>query len=241
MARFVRFVPVTDHAMNVCMRVELYGCVWLGGCRGRASGPPAPGRRLSSPSGPGGGLSLERSVPVALLPATGTVPRGSQGPPPAGADIPCPTPRRRPGVLQRPRWTAAGAPRRLRHLPERLRLRWSRGLQVSAGGAPAVGTGRWPPEGTLGTDDRPVSPRPVVMLTPPWAPGPGQTSPRWQSSRAGAPPGGTQQRRGDHEPHSAPPQGALRGSRRLGPCPVWRRVGCLGCRGRGVEEAEPAH
>lgn len=81
-ARFVRFVPVTDHAMNVCMRVELYGCVWLGGCRGRASGPPAPGRRLSSPSGPGGGLSLERSVPVALLPATGTVPRGSQGPPP---------------------------------------------------------------------------------------------------------------------------------------------------------------
>ncbi|XP_067086656.1 discoidin domain-containing receptor 2 isoform X3 [Osmerus mordax] len=30
-ARFVRFLPVTDHAMNVCMRVELYGCEWLDG------------------------------------------------------------------------------------------------------------------------------------------------------------------------------------------------------------------
>ncbi|RXM28814.1 Discoidin domain-containing receptor 2 [Acipenser ruthenus] len=30
-ARFVRFVPVTDHSMNVCMRVELYGCEWLDG------------------------------------------------------------------------------------------------------------------------------------------------------------------------------------------------------------------
>lgn len=29
-ARFVRLIPVTDHSMNVCMRVELYGCVWLG-------------------------------------------------------------------------------------------------------------------------------------------------------------------------------------------------------------------
>lgn len=29
-ARFVRFIPVTDHSMNVCLRVELYGCVWLG-------------------------------------------------------------------------------------------------------------------------------------------------------------------------------------------------------------------
>ncbi|XP_009871863.1 PREDICTED: discoidin domain-containing receptor 2-like, partial [Apaloderma vittatum] len=28
-ARFVRFIPVTDHSMNVCLRVELYGCVWL--------------------------------------------------------------------------------------------------------------------------------------------------------------------------------------------------------------------
>ncbi|XP_023377270.1 discoidin domain-containing receptor 2 [Pteropus vampyrus] len=30
-ARFVRFIPVTDHSTNVCMRVELYGCVWLDG------------------------------------------------------------------------------------------------------------------------------------------------------------------------------------------------------------------
>lgn len=29
-ARFVRFMPVMDHSMNVCMRVELYGCEWLG-------------------------------------------------------------------------------------------------------------------------------------------------------------------------------------------------------------------
>ncbi len=29
-ARFVRFMPVIDHSMNVCMRVELYGCEWLG-------------------------------------------------------------------------------------------------------------------------------------------------------------------------------------------------------------------
>ncbi|XP_063283195.1 discoidin domain-containing receptor 2 isoform X1 [Pelobates fuscus] len=30
-ARFLRFIPVTDHPMNVCLRVELYGCVWLDG------------------------------------------------------------------------------------------------------------------------------------------------------------------------------------------------------------------
>uniref|UniRef100_A0A8C2XIW4 receptor protein-tyrosine kinase n=1 Tax=Cyclopterus lumpus TaxID=8103 RepID=A0A8C2XIW4_CYCLU len=30
-ARYVRFMPVTDHSMNVCMRVELYGCEWLDG------------------------------------------------------------------------------------------------------------------------------------------------------------------------------------------------------------------
>ena len=36
-ARFVRFIPVTDHSMNVCMRVELYGCVWLGRCLKRES------------------------------------------------------------------------------------------------------------------------------------------------------------------------------------------------------------
>ncbi|XP_076001027.1 discoidin domain-containing receptor 2-like [Genypterus blacodes] len=30
-ARFIRFMPVTDHSMIVCMRVELYGCEWLDG------------------------------------------------------------------------------------------------------------------------------------------------------------------------------------------------------------------
>lgn len=30
-ARFVRFIPVTDPSMIVCMRVELYGCEWLDG------------------------------------------------------------------------------------------------------------------------------------------------------------------------------------------------------------------
>ncbi|KAK2895564.1 discoidin domain-containing receptor 2-like [Channa argus] len=30
-ARFVRFMPVTDNSMIVCMRVELYGCEWLDG------------------------------------------------------------------------------------------------------------------------------------------------------------------------------------------------------------------
>ncbi|XP_029474022.1 discoidin domain-containing receptor 2 isoform X2 [Rhinatrema bivittatum] len=30
-ARFVRVIPVSDHSMNVCLRVELYGCVWLDG------------------------------------------------------------------------------------------------------------------------------------------------------------------------------------------------------------------
>jgi hypothetical protein len=34
-ARSVRFIPVTDHSMNVCMRVELYGCEWLGEARAR--------------------------------------------------------------------------------------------------------------------------------------------------------------------------------------------------------------
>uniref|UniRef100_A0A8C4ZDI2 receptor protein-tyrosine kinase n=1 Tax=Gadus morhua TaxID=8049 RepID=A0A8C4ZDI2_GADMO len=33
-ARYVRFMPVTDHSMIVCMRVELYGCQWLDGLMG---------------------------------------------------------------------------------------------------------------------------------------------------------------------------------------------------------------
>nr|XP_061795484.1 discoidin domain-containing receptor 2-like [Nerophis lumbriciformis] len=30
-ARYVRFMPLTDHSLIVCMRVELYGCEWLDG------------------------------------------------------------------------------------------------------------------------------------------------------------------------------------------------------------------
>ncbi|KAM9791305.1 discoidin domain-containing receptor 2 isoform 2-T2 [Syngnathus typhle] len=30
-ARYVRFMPVTDHSLIACMRVELYGCQWLDG------------------------------------------------------------------------------------------------------------------------------------------------------------------------------------------------------------------
>lgn len=37
-ARFVRFMPVSDHSMNVCMRVELYGCEWLGKIDGEEKG-----------------------------------------------------------------------------------------------------------------------------------------------------------------------------------------------------------
>lgn len=52
-ARFVRFIPVTDHSMNVCLRVELYGCVWLGGCCGPVPFPvsPEPGWGAVHPTG----------------------------------------------------------------------------------------------------------------------------------------------------------------------------------------------
>lgn len=29
-ARMVRFYPLADRVMSVCLRVELYGCVWTG-------------------------------------------------------------------------------------------------------------------------------------------------------------------------------------------------------------------
>lgn len=31
-ARMVRFYPLADRVMSVCLRVELYGCVWNGRC-----------------------------------------------------------------------------------------------------------------------------------------------------------------------------------------------------------------
>lgn len=43
-ARYVRFMPVTDHSMNVCMRVELYGCEWLGKWWIRWKGKPCRGK-----------------------------------------------------------------------------------------------------------------------------------------------------------------------------------------------------
>ncbi|XP_034440074.1 discoidin domain-containing receptor 2 isoform X4 [Hippoglossus hippoglossus] len=48
-ARFVRFMPVTDHSMNVCMRVELYGCEWLDGL---VSYNAPIGEQMSSPAYP---------------------------------------------------------------------------------------------------------------------------------------------------------------------------------------------
>uniref|UniRef100_H3AVY8 Discoidin domain-containing receptor 2 n=2 Tax=Latimeria chalumnae TaxID=7897 RepID=H3AVY8_LATCH len=48
-ARLVRFIPVTDHSMNVCMRVELYGCEWLDGLV--SYNAPA-GQQIVPPGGP---------------------------------------------------------------------------------------------------------------------------------------------------------------------------------------------
>lgn len=33
-ARTVRFYPLADRVMSVCLRVELYGCLWDGECEG---------------------------------------------------------------------------------------------------------------------------------------------------------------------------------------------------------------
>lgn len=50
-ARFVRFIPVTDHSMNVCLRVELYGCVWLGAWCSPVPVPSAHPSMLAMPAG----------------------------------------------------------------------------------------------------------------------------------------------------------------------------------------------
>lgn len=52
-ARFVRFIPVTDHSMNVCLRVELYGCAWLGACCGPLPVPVSPCWWAVCPAAPG--------------------------------------------------------------------------------------------------------------------------------------------------------------------------------------------
>lgn len=41
-ARMVRFYPLADRVMSVCLRVELYGCLWNGECVcARMPGAPA--------------------------------------------------------------------------------------------------------------------------------------------------------------------------------------------------------
>ncbi|KAM4697118.1 LOW QUALITY PROTEIN: epithelial discoidin domain-containing receptor 1 [Rhinophrynus dorsalis] len=46
-ARYVRFYPMADRVMSVCLRVELYGCVWQDGLRSYTS-PPGQMMSLSS-------------------------------------------------------------------------------------------------------------------------------------------------------------------------------------------------
>lgn len=89
-ARFVRFIPVTDHSMNVCMRVELYGCVWLGRSPSRAAEsqvqrfPLGPRREEHhspkgwSPSRAGVPSAASRQSPLAALcPGRGLVGRSA--------------------------------------------------------------------------------------------------------------------------------------------------------------------
>ncbi|KAF7237269.1 Discoidin domain-containing receptor 2 [Varanus komodoensis] len=52
-ARYIRVIPVTEQPMTVCMRVELYGCVWSDG--------------LESYSMPGGQMMLAPGHPVVYL------------------------------------------------------------------------------------------------------------------------------------------------------------------------------
>ncbi|XP_069097450.1 discoidin domain-containing receptor 2-like isoform X2 [Pleurodeles waltl] len=52
-ARYIRVIPVTELPMTVCMRVELYGCIWLDG--------------LESYSVPEGGIIATPGYPIAYL------------------------------------------------------------------------------------------------------------------------------------------------------------------------------
>lgn len=40
-ARYIRFYPRADRVMSVCLRVELYGCLWRGECPLIHPSPPA--------------------------------------------------------------------------------------------------------------------------------------------------------------------------------------------------------
>lgn len=118
-ARFIRFIPVTDHSMNVCLRVELYGCVWLGGSRALPRVPRARTRGCLS-------------VPLGLAAAWGWMGLSSSGVSGVGSCSPFP-PLRWAGVLQRAGWAAARPPRGHRHLPERLGVRRGVWVQVRTG------------------------------------------------------------------------------------------------------------
>lgn len=56
--RMVRFYPLADRVMSVCLRVELYGCLWNGEC----VGAHAPGAPAGSCAGGGGGELMGASA-----------------------------------------------------------------------------------------------------------------------------------------------------------------------------------
>lgn len=65
-ARMVRFYPRADRVMSVCLRVELYGCLWKGELFRPLRIPSCPGdwevgtagRGVQDPPSPVGKLSL---------------------------------------------------------------------------------------------------------------------------------------------------------------------------------------
>lgn len=130
-ARFVRFIPVTDHSMNVCLRVELYGCVWLGGWCGPVPFPVSPELGWGAIHPTGGcascrGLAVPRGWPG--LTSSGVSGVGGRSPSP---------PHRWARVLQCAGRAAAHPSRRHRHLPERLGVRRGVRVQVRTGQARA--------------------------------------------------------------------------------------------------------
>lgn len=72
-ARLVRFYPRADRVMSVCLRVELYGCLWKGELF-RGSSPPPP-QLVPYPGvgwGPGGGASRASPLGSRILSEEGT-------------------------------------------------------------------------------------------------------------------------------------------------------------------------